>query len=430
MRLSSNTDGAIDWVVGGFYQTNDAVFCVAQVLGFVDMFGTTPANFQLNQNPQVLCNKQDAEAIAAFGHINWALTDKLTVGAGIRWTEEKKDWTGRPQAAVQAITGGSTWQDFSEPLDLADFGRSDWPGNDGVVSNDETWSEPTYSARIAYAFTPDLNMYFRYDRGFKSGGYNDQTGTAGVILPAFAAPYDPEFADSFEVGLKTSTFDDRLRFNAALFYTEYSDAQRALVTRVCIPQAGATTVCSNGDLGQEFQETRFFNAADVTVQGVELEATWLALESLRFGANFSYNDGEYDKFEADTDGDGVNDINLSGLPLTRTPEIKWGLNGLWSIPMLGGHLDLYAQVSYEDENVYYYSDIDPIYNSKLDERTLVDASVTWFSSDDRFFIRAFGNNLTDERYRIASQVVANLWTHSQFGAPREYGVQVGVNFGY
>ena len=56
----------------------------------------------------------------------------------------------------------------------------------------------------------------------------------------------------------------------------------------------------------------------------------------------------------------------------------------------------------------------------LDERTLVDASVTYTGGDGAWFVRAFGNNLTDETYRIASQVVAGLWTHSQFGAPRNY----------
>jgi iron complex outermembrane receptor protein len=45
-------------------------------------------------------------------------------------------------------------------------------------------------------------------------------------------------------------------------------------------------------------------------------------------------------------------------------------------------------------------------------------------------VRLFGNNLTDERYRVASQVVSNLWTHSQFGAPRNYGLQVGMKFGW
>ena len=62
----------------------------------------------------------------------------------------------------------------------------------------------------------------------------------------------------------------------------------------------------------------------------------------------------------------------------------------------------------------------------LDERTLVDASITYTGGDGAWFVRAFGNNLTDETYRIASQVVAGLWTHSQFGAPRNYGLQLGM----
>ncbi len=50
-------------------------------------------------------------------------------------------------------------------------------------------------------------------------------------------------------------------------------------------------------------------------------------------------------------------------------------------------------------------------------------------AEDRYFVRAYGRNLSDKRYRIASQSVATLWTHSQFGAPRSYGIEFGMNFG-
>jgi iron complex outermembrane receptor protein len=427
-RLSSSSDSALSWVLGGFYQKNDDVFCVAQMLGINEIFGVGGAN----NTPSVLCNKQDAESYAAFGDVTWQLTDKWTLGAGVRWTDEKKEWTGRPQASVEAITGGLTWQDLGEPLDLADFDRADWPGNAGVRSDDHSWSEVTYTGRVGYQFNEDVNTYFRYDRGFKSGGYNDQTGTATVILDAFLQPYEPEFADSFELGLKTSTLEDRLRFNAALFYVKYTDAQRALVTRVCVPNPDVVNTCSGaGQQGTQFQETRFFNAADVTVKGVELEATALVVDGLTVKANISYNDGKYDKFEADTNGDGANDVFLSGLPLTRTPEWKGGLQGLYAQPLsVGGQIDYYMSVSYEDSNVFYYSDVDPAFNAVLDERTLLDASITYTADDSRWFVRAYGNNLTDERYRVASQVVANLWTHSQFGAPRNYGIQMGLNFNW
>ena len=427
LRLSSNESETLGWVVGGFYQQNDDVFCVAQMLGINEFFGDPTGN----SIPSILCNQQDAEAWAVFGDVSWNVTDQLTLGAGARWTEETKEWTGRPQASVEAITGGLSWDDFSEPLDLADFVRTDWPGNSLVRSDEESWSEPTYTVRLGYQFTDDINSYLRYDRGFKSGGYNDQTGTATVILDAFLAPYDPEFADAYEAGLKTSWLDNRLRLNGAIFYVEYTDAQRALVTRVCVPSDQVVSFCDDGvTQGRQFQETRFFNAADVTVQGFELEGTAAVTDGFTLSANVSYNDGEYDKFEADTNGDGSNDVFLSGLPLTRTPEWKYGVQGLYSFDALGGQIDLYGSVAYEDSNVFYYSDVDPAFNAVLDERTLLDASVTYTSGDGTWFVRAFGNNLSDERYRIASQVVANLWTHSQFGAPRNYGLQLGMKFGW
>jgi iron complex outermembrane receptor protein len=388
---------------------------------------------------------------AGFGDLTWQATDKLQLGVGARWTYEEREWRGRPQATVADITGDPTltWQDFGEPLDLADFDRSDWAGNGpcrdhptnagtliGVCQEKEDWSEPTYSARIAYQFNDDLNGYARYDRGFKSGGYNDQTGTQTFFVPALLEAYDPEFADSYEVGLKSTFLDQRLRLNLAAFYVEYSDAQRSVVTSVCIPREGGTVTCPGGQEGDPFQATAFFNAADVSVKGVELEGTALVSDGLTLRANVSYNDGKYDKFETDTDGDGVDDLNLSGLPLTRTPEWKWGLNALYQHEAFGGRMDYNVVLSYEEENVFYYADRQIFgsnaskYDSILDEKTLLDASITYTSADDRWFLRVFGNNLTDERYRIASQIVSNLWTHSQFGAPRNYGVQMGMNFGW
>jgi iron complex outermembrane receptor protein len=443
-RLASNNNDTWNWVAGAFYQQNDATYCVAQMLGINEFFGVPGGN----DTPSILCNAQDAMSYAFFGDLTWQLTDKLQLGAGARWTYEEREWIGRPQGTVAQITGDedATWQDFGEPLDLADFGRSDWAGNGpcvaydavpgtltGICTEKEDWSEPTYSARIAYSFTDDINGYFRYDRGFKSGGYNDQTGTQGFFVPALLEAYDPEFADSFELGLKTTLLDNRLRLNAALFMVDYTDAQRSVVASVCVPREGGPITCPGGEAGDPFQATAFFNAAEVNVKGIELEGTALLMEGLTVRANISYNDGEYDSFATDTNGDGVEDLDLSGLPLTRTPEWKWGINGLYTHEAFNGRMDYNAVLSFEDKTIFYYADrsigLGPEYDSFLDEKTLLDASIT-YTDDGEWFVRLFGNNLTDERYRVASQVVSNLWTHSQFGAPRNYGLQVGMKFGW
>jgi iron complex outermembrane receptor protein len=65
----------------------------------------------------------------------------------------------------------------------------------------------------------------------------------------------------------------------------------------------------------------------------------------------------------------------------------------------------------------------------LDAKTLLNASVVWTAADDQYFVRLYGKNLSDERYRIASQSVGTLWTHTQWGEPRNYGIQVGAKFG-
>jgi iron complex outermembrane receptor protein len=456
VRLAGNDAQPFSWVVGAFYQENNATFCVAQVLGVNDLFGAPlPANVvgTNNQNPQVLCNKQDATSYAGFGDITWQATDKLSLGGGLRWTYEEKKWTGRTQGFVQSITQDpndplsfGTWQDFNEPLNLANFNRRDWAGNVpctdnpnlpgtliGVCNDEKDWSEPTYRATIGYQLTDDTFSYFKYDRGFKSGGYNDQTGTNGYFVPDFLEPYDPEYADSYELGLKTTFLDDRLRLNGALFYVNYDDAQRALVSSTCVANSPPTPTCttSDGQAGTVFQETRFFNAAQVTVQGIELEGTWLATDNLVVKANVSYNDGEYDEFGADTNGDGSIDVDLSGLPLTRTPEWKWGLNGLYTHEAFGGTMSYNLVLYYEDENTFYYFQGDNRkFDATLNNKTMLDANITYTAADNKWFARLYGNNLLDERYRVASQVVANLWTHSQYGPPINFGLQVGMNFDF
>jgi len=427
LRLASELDGPVNFVLGAFYQRDDTRFCVEQILGFLDFILPSATLFGdplfFNNNPQFLCNKQNARSYAGFADVTWNATERLTLGGGVRWTREEKKWAGRHQVFAFALGPGSSLADLREPLDAGDFRR--WP--DGVVTDDETWSEPTYRALAQYALSDDWNAYVRFDRGFRSGGYNDQIGTSGnPIADDEKRPTDPEFADSFEIGSKLLALDGRLRFNAAAFYVKYKDAQRALNSTVTNAQ------------GEQFQQTLFFNAADATVKGIELELVAQPIEGLTLGANYTWQDAEYDRFQADTDFNentqcdgcppGIDQV-LSGLPITRAPKNKGAIYGTYEWPAGAGRMQLVASVAYEDRNIFYYSDAGREFDAFLDEKTLVDASIAYFAPDDRWFVRAYGKNLTDERYRIASQSVAMLWTHTQFGEPRAYGIQVGLNLG-
>jgi iron complex outermembrane receptor protein len=426
VRLASAFSGPLNYVLGAFFQRDNTKFCVEQLLGFVDFITPSETLFGdphfFNNNPQFLCNRQEAQSYAGFADVSWRATDRLTLGAGLRWTHEEKTWSGRNQVFAFQLGPNTTLADLSEPLDAGDFNR--WPT--GVVRDEHSWSEPTYRALAQYALTDHWNGYIRYDRGFRSGGYNDQVGTSGnLIADNEKRPTNPEFANAVELGSKIETADARVRFNTALFYVKYKDAQRALNSTV------------TNAVGAQFQQTLFFNAADATVKGVELELLTRPIATFTLGANYTWQDAKYDKFQADTDFDPTTqcagcppgiDTVLNGLPITRAPRNKGAIFGQYTWLLGSNALDLNASISYESKNIFYYSDAGRQYDAFLDAKTLYDAGLTYHAGE-HWFIKAYGKNLGDKRYRVASQSVATLWTHTQFGEPRTYGLQVGLSLG-
>jgi len=69
----------------------------------------------------------------------------------------------------------------------------------------------------------------------------------------------------------------------------------------------------------------------------------------------------------------------------------------------------------------------PQYNTILQDHTLVNASLTYTGSSGNWYVAVFGKNLTDERYRNASQYVGGLWTFSTYAEPRVYGFKFGFS---
>ena len=428
MRVASDLDGPFNWVGGFFYQKDEAIFTVAQVLGFVDMTLDSGALFGdplfFNNNPQVLSNGQDAEAMALYADFSYELNERWTLGAGVRYTNEEKQWVGRNQMFTQALTGGFdpslTWETLGEPLAAADFNR--YPT--GVVRDEEEWDEPTWRLTASYQATDDLFTYATYSRGFKSGGYNDQTGTGGnPIEPIQARPTDPETADSFEIGLRSELMDNRLRLNLTGFYVTYDDSQQQLLAEIEADRDG------DGVNESTFQETRFFNAAEITVYGMELESTYVVNDNFTIQGSLGLLESEFEEFKADTNFDGSIDTDLSDNPVARAPDITWNLDFLYDHEIAGGNMDWALNFNFVDEAVYAYTSLPNTPDGLTDDRTLVNASVT-YRSNDGWWLRAFGKNLTDEEYRVGELPVANLWVMSFYGAPRILGLEAGMDFGW
>ncbi|MEM8816073.1 MAG: TonB-dependent receptor [Pseudomonadota bacterium] len=408
VRLASENDGPLNYVVGGFYQQNDAAFCVLQQLGLTEFFGTAVPGVLDNDNPLLLCNRQDAEAAAVFADFSYVVNDRLTVSVGGRYTDESKDYITREGTPTAILFPDG----FNTPLDGQDF--AGLPGR--VETDSQSWEEPTWRFTASYDLTDDVFGYFTYTRGFKSGGYNDQAGSGGFDVFPVAA-YDPEFANSYEIGIKSTFADDRVRLNATYFFVNYEDFQRSTV--VSIPGTG-------------LQETRTFNAAEVDASGIEAEMEWAVTESFMLRAHLGTIDAEYKEFLLDRDGDPATaPSDFSGRDVTRAPDFNAGIDATYTMNLTGGStLRFNANYKHEAENTYYYADdLTPEFDTELEQRDLVNANIAWNSADGTWRLAAFGKNLTDDRYKTASQSVGILWTFSNYGPPRSYGVEVGYRFG-
>jgi iron complex outermembrane receptor protein len=211
-------------------------------------------------------------AWAGYGQVDFRPLDALTLTAGVRYTREKKE--------IERAFGLR-----ADPMDPFFYLIPE--GTEASETFDAT--TPTFSA--AWRFNPQLNVYFRYAEGFKSGGFNGEyseppTGNEtpeefGALIARNIAetqtPFKPEMQQSFEIGLKSSLAGGRLTFNAAAFHNTLEDFQASIF------------------LGTGAAATAVRNAGEATIQGIELEAA-LRLGSTLLMANYAWLDPEYDEF--------------------------------------------------------------------------------------------------------------------------------------
>ncbi len=419
LRVASDFDGAFNFVTGVFYQTDETSFNVVQYLGIFELFGILGPD----DNPIVITNNQEMDSTGVFFDANIDFSDTWTIAGGARFTSEEKDFFSRP----------------STPFFLYGMSPGDWPFDPNNVSqfpcdavnicqtDSRKWDEPTYRLMVSNQFNDDLYGYLSFSHGFKSGGYSDQAGSA-LSVPLSVTRYEPEEADSFEVGLKLDFLDGRARLNTAVFFVEYTDMQRAAIVTNTATAA---------------QETVVFNAGQVSASGIELEGSFVFNDNWSGRANLGYLDAEFDEFLLDLDLDGVcmpGDPlcqDLSGRPVSRAPELQFGADLTYDAELgNGGRLRAQVSVYYQDKNTFYYAapafEVDQSaafmsqWDTEIEEYTLIDAFVTYTHGSGKWYASIYGKNLSDERYHSASQYVGGLWTFSTYAPPLTYGIEFGV----
>lgn len=424
-RFASQYDGPFNWVGGAALYRDDVSFIVFGNLGF---FGPLAATNFYDDRYEVQETNQDRTAWAVYADGSFDLTDQLTISAGIRYTEDKKDFErynlGTAANPVSNIISLDQYQGpHTNPLPESAFGN--------VQKNSETFDAVTYRIVADYQINDDVMAYASFATGFVAGGFSETCGSEFSC-----SPYDSEENENFEIGLKSDLLDGTLRLNLAAFHTEYENLQRDTV--VTIQDAAGNT----------FQETVAVNEGTSTAQGVEAELQWAVTDSFRIDANFGYLDHEYDQYSPGINaadlglpGSSVNP-DLSGLRVPFSPEMTYGLAATYFQDLPSG-----ATITY-NLNMHYQDDAEtspfpanaqgadaagnPIIRQKaftqMEERTLVNGYITYSAGDKGLEISVYGKNLTNEVYRVAANPVATLWNFTRHGPPREYGVQIGYSF--
>ena len=305
----------------------------------------------------------------------------------------------RSDAISRAGLTGADYDQRTLPLGSEQFGV--------VVDTSDRWSRLTWRTAVDIELTPEVMAYASVSTGFQSGGFTETWSSVATCVP-----YQPETNRNHEIGLKADLSDDRLRINTAEFLTRYQDLQRNQV----VPFVHA--------VGNETQETITINTGRSRATGAELEAIWTPTANMRFDLSTSYLRHEYRSFTPDDPEQGPQDLSNLGIPFS--PKWQLGLGATIDQPLerlgtlvwnVGGHYQSEAETS--------------VFNStftQMESRTLVNASITWLEPNDRYWMSLYGRNLLDETHRLAGNSVAGLWNFTQFGSPRQWGLQIGASF--
>ena len=197
LRLNSNTDGRVQWILGGFYLDED-------IEGDFRYQPVHPRGPHLNV--QFVDKGFNIESWAVFGNASVEVTDRFTLNGGVRYTEDEKDKGG---VNDPANAGAGSYMFVS----LVEVGAPLGPFPRAQVSN-PSWSEVTWSFGFDWHVNDDTLAYVKYSKGFKSGGFNrgtvDPLNPSGAPNVANLIVYNPEQVLASEVGIK-STFLGRTR---------------------------------------------------------------------------------------------------------------------------------------------------------------------------------------------------------------------------
>ncbi len=347
----------------------------------------------LGQDWYQLDYDQDVSSLAFFGQMTWYLTDRWAITPGIRVNQETKkvdsagsrnctlDRLGLPICVMSLLLGADNYEQRG-------------------LKRDESDVSPKFV--IQYFGDDGVNLYASYARGYKSGGYNSLSYSGEDL------EFEPENAETFELGIKATLFDRTLRVNATIYDTRFDNLQ---------------VLAFNG---------LFFdvsNAAAAKSRGLEADFLWLTpFEPLQIMGSFGLLDAKYDEYvgapapvrNPETGAlqlDATQD--LSGQRIAFAPRATATLTPMLTFPVFGLMGRVAADIMYQGEQ-FTDTDLDPM--SRVEAHTKYAARFTLSDAAETWSITLGGSNLTDER--VLNQVTDATFFPGSYFAQQASGRQL------
>ncbi|MES1944154.1 TonB-dependent receptor [Salinisphaera sp. PC39] len=360
LRLTSTGFGPWKWTIGAYYSDSEKTL---DALSDYVYFAFGPPVYGAPYH-----SEQESKQSSVFANASYDLTDRLEVGAGVRYFRDERDEFYRE-------TG---------------------------VDEEETFDSVDPRIFASYAITDSANVYASIARGFRSGGVNSGDGQV----------YDPESLISYELGTKASVLDGAVDFELAVFFSQYDDMlRRGLVPT---PGSGSGTTQTTSNIGE------------AEIKGIEGGVTWRPLDGLALNATFAATDAEVthvDRQDQAQDGDLT---SLEGDPIDYVPDFSLTLGAqydfYWADSIPG-----FARVDYSYRDKVPYTDRTAFFSHAVPQYSdivrLLDARIGL--TYGRATYELFGTNLTNENVYIDPY---HAWENANRTRPRAVGVSAKYDF--
>jgi iron complex outermembrane recepter protein len=443
LSISSTYQGPVQYIAGLYWFHDHYDQPIDLDIGdqpqFLNPFGGPPNNTGVDA-PILTDRAGTLNDYAAYGQVDWKVTDTVKITGGLRYTEDQTSgfiaerfmWFDNPDISgfIASNDGANTPAiDVTKGFAIASGGCGNFVGlplskgagpcvvrPDGFIQQNlnATFSAVTGTAGIEW--TPDSHTlaYLKYSRGYKNGAFD----TPQIVsTPETAA----EFVDDYEAGVKLS--QRTWTVNADVFYYNYTNDQQPLTVQSPLPGGGFANV---GEL---------FNIPVVHTYGIELEGTWRPIEPLVLNAQYSYLSAKIastggkcllDTSDPLAQSPGANTSgcaqptpatavvqNVVGQYLPQAPANKFSVDGIYTFRFDPGNLALSASVTWRDKSY------GTIFNRPYDTIPafyLLNLRATWTDAQNRYTVTGFVDNVFNQ-----------IWSDNVVGALLDSGGPTSIN---